>query len=69
MVLESQVITRSVAVPYTDTSKPRKKEFQWKVTQPIPESQLITRGQWITCEEFEDMNKAMNTDDKVKDYE
>ena len=55
-----------VAVPYTDTSKPRKKEFQWKVTQPIPESKLITLGQWITCEEFEDVNKAMNPDDKVK---
>ena len=40
--------------------------LQWKVTQPIPESKLITVGQWITCEEFEDVNKAMNPDDKVK---
>ena len=55
-----------VAVPYTDTSKPRKQEFKWKETQPIPESKLITLGQWITSEAFEDVNKAINPDEKVK---
>ena len=54
-----------VAIPYTDTSKPRQKEYHMKTVQPFPESKLITLGQWLTKEEFENVRRAKHPDDKV----
>ena len=54
-----------VAVPYTDTSKPRRREYQLKEVQPIPESKIVALGQWITTEEFTDVCEASHPTEKV----
>ena len=54
-----------VAVPYTDTSKPRRREYQLKEVQPIPESKIVALGQWITTEEFTDVREASHPTEKV----
>ena len=55
-----------VAMPYTDTSKPRKREFVMKVVRPMPESKIKTLGQWITTESFEDVSSVESPSEKVK---
>jgi hypothetical protein len=52
-------------VPYTDTSKPRRREYQLKEVQPIPESKIVALGQWITTEEFTDVCEASHPTEKV----
>ena len=55
-----------VAIPYTDTSRPRKTDFELKVVRPIPESKLISLGQWITNEKFHEVRQPTHPTEKVE---
>ena len=49
-----------VAIPYTDTSQLRKKDFELKLVRPIPEYKLISLGKCITNEKFTDVRLSSN---------
>ena len=57
------------AQPYTDTSKPRKKEYSYKLTRPIPDSGKRDFMAWISNEEFADMKVCDDPTEKVKAFE
>ena len=55
--------------PYTDTSRPRRKTFSFKIIRPLPDSGKQNFGKWITEETFEEMKTVEGPTNKVYELE